>query len=161
MFVSCKVLLASVQGPAAVALCMAQHVSDTAAPTDNIRSVFVYGSLKPGEHNAYVATQAGSFSSRPAYIEGMALYHLEPENYPAMIPGNDRVYGCVLDYEDMAAALPALDALEGCDLQPPLYHRRVVWVQPMHEQVWVYIYAQSQRLEQEGVRYLPQGRWPA
>ena len=67
---------------------------------------------------------------------GMRLYALEPEAYPAMIPGEGRVHGFVLDYKDVEAALPHLDALEGCDLSPPLYHRALVKVYPTGETVW-------------------------
>ena len=71
-------------------------------PLSETTSVFVYGTLKPGGKNFYIAKLGGAFSVREAYAEGMRLYGLEPEAYPAMIrsdSGEGRVYGFVLDYE--------------------------------------------------------------
>lgn len=58
-----------------------------------ISSVFVYGTLKPGLRYHYLAQQAGSFSKEEVYLEGFDLYHLEPENYHALIQGERQVYG--------------------------------------------------------------------
>ena len=123
-------------------------------------SVFVYGTLKPGGKNFHVAKLGGAFVVRAAYVEGMQLYALEPEAYPAMIPGEGRVSGFVLDYEDIEAALPQLDALEGCDLSPPLYHRVLAKVYPTGATVWAYLYARRERLEAPGVTLLADGVWP-
>ena len=127
--------------------------------SSTVTSVFVYGTLKPGGKNFRVAECGGAFSVREAYVEGMRLYALEPESYPAMIPGEGRVHGFVLDYEDIAAALPHLDALEGCDLSPPLYHRVLTKVHPTGETVWTYLYARRERLSAPGVTLLPAGIW--
>ena len=122
-------------------------------------SVFVYGTLKPGGKNFHVARLGGAFSVREACVEGMRLYALEPEAYPAMILGEGWVHGFVLDYEDIGTALPHLDALEGLDLFPPLYHRVLVEVHPTRETVWTYLYARRERLSAPGVTFLPHGIW--
>ncbi len=127
--------------------------------TSEPSTVFVYGTLKPGGKNFHVAKLGGAFSVREAYVEGMRLYALEPEAYPAMIPGERRVHGFVLDYEDVGAALPHLDVLEGCDLSPPLYHRVLVKICPTGETVWTYLYARRERLSAPGVTLLLDGIW--
>lgn len=56
-------------------------------------SIFVYGTLKPGLRYRYLAERAGAFFERKAYLDGFDLYHLDPENYPALVRGGGRVYG--------------------------------------------------------------------
>lgn len=130
-------------------------------PSCSIRSVFVYGTLMPGGSNVHVAARGGPFKVREAYVEGFALYHLEPEGYPAMVPGEGRVYGALLEFDDQAieVALVHLDALEGVAEVPPYYCRDIVAALPMHELAWTYLYARPQRLEQPGAELIPTGRW--
>lgn len=131
------------------------------APGDPIRSVFVYGTLMPGGSNAHIAALGGPFGVREAYVEGFALYHLEPEGYPAMVPGEGRVYGVLLDYDQDAIdkALGYLDELEGVNEKPPYYRRVTVQALPMDEPVWTYLYDRPQRLSQPGARLVAEGRW--
>ncbi len=126
-----------------------------------ISGVFVYGTLKPGERNHHVARRAGRFECYEAWLEGYALYHLEPEGYPAMVPALGRVYGCVLVYEDIAAALSILDELEGLADTPPLYRRAEAVAKPTDERVWTYLYNHPERLRAAGAMLLEGGRWPA
>jgi gamma-glutamylcyclotransferase (GGCT)/AIG2-like uncharacterized protein YtfP len=71
--------------------------------------VFVYGTLKPGEEN-YPRYCAGKVvDSKPAYTLG-ELFAL-PQGYPAMIKGDNQVYGYLLTFAD-AEALTELDELE-------------------------------------------------
>ncbi|MEM7735674.1 MAG: gamma-glutamylcyclotransferase family protein, partial [Deinococcota bacterium] len=51
-----------------------------------IDAVFVYGTLMPGSKSENVAKQAGKFRAVEAYLEGMLLYHFEPEGYPGIVP---------------------------------------------------------------------------
>jgi gamma-glutamylcyclotransferase (GGCT)/AIG2-like uncharacterized protein YtfP len=126
-----------------------------------IPGVFVYGTLKPGESNHPIARQAGRFTHYNAYLEDYLLYHLEPEGYPAMVPGSGRVYGSVLVYEDIAAALPVLDDLEGLGETPPLYRRALAVAKPTGERVWTYLYSRPERLREPGALLLSTGSWPA
>lgn len=120
-----------------------------------IDSVFVYGTLLPGEKNAGVAQRAGLVSATPATVYGFRLYHLEPEGYPAVVRGPGIVHGSVLE---LTGGLMALDELEGVDLQPPLYHR--VRCQPdRSEEAWIYLYARPERLMEAGAAWVPEGRW--
>ncbi|MFC4426807.1 gamma-glutamylcyclotransferase family protein [Deinococcus navajonensis] len=129
-------------------------------------TVFVYGTLMPGERNAGVAAQGGPFAARPARLSGYRLLHLHPEGYPALVPGEpyEEVRGHALTYEPAAwaGALPFLDALEGLHESPPLYTRQQV---PLtleggeQQAAWVYLYARAARLRGPGVVHLPGGDW--
>ena len=74
----------------------------------NPPKIFVYGTLKPGGRNYFLAQ--GVTHTEDAYLVGYSLLHFEPEGYPAMVPssvaGEDRVYGVVLTFADFGAALP-------------------------------------------------------
>lgn len=118
--------------------------------------VFVYGTLQPGGVNARVAESAGVAASVSAAVHGFRLYHLEPEGYPAVVPGPGVVHGALLT---VTGSLDPLDALEGVDLDPPLY-RRVRCVPQGGPEAWIYVYARPDRLAGRGVTWLPEGRWP-
>ena len=49
-----------------------------------VSKIFVYGTLKPGGRNYFLAV--GVTHTEPAYVEGYKLLHFEPEGYPAMVP---------------------------------------------------------------------------
>jgi gamma-glutamylcyclotransferase (GGCT)/AIG2-like uncharacterized protein YtfP len=124
-----------------------------------IQHLFVYGTLKPGFENAFVAEQAGMLSYTEGYIKGYDLYHLEPENYPAIVPGTGRVYGGMMHFEDLAKALRILDELEGLNLEPPLYRREQVRVEPLAQVAWVYVYNYTIASASERFYLLPDGLW--
>lgn len=73
-------------------------------------SLFVYGTLKPGEF--YYPTYCGDrvLSAERGYTWGR-LYHLSL-GYPGMTAGNSKVQGVVLTFAD-ASCLGAIDQLEG------------------------------------------------
>lgn len=129
-------------------------------------TVFVYGTLMPGERNAHVAAQGGAFSARSARLPGHRLLHLRPEAYPAVVPGGpaEAVRGFALTYApaDWPLALPFLDRLEGVDETPPLYTRTPVTLTLEGGEAlpaWVYLYARADRLAQDGVQPVPGGDW--
>ena len=128
----------------------------------NPPKIFVYGTLKPGGRNYFLAR--GVTHAEDAYLDGYTLLHFEPEGYPAMVPSGisaeGRVYGVVLTFADLGAVLPELDALEGLHLNPPEYRRVLVNVQPSNETVWTYVYINQTRLEGEGVTPVMNGNWP-
>lgn len=123
-----------------------------------LAKVFVYGTLKPGGRNYFLAE--GVTRAEDAYVDGYTLLHLEPEGYPGIVPGTGRVYGVVLTFANLPAALPALDALEGLHLEPPLYRRVTVTAQPSGETVWTYVYVNETRLKGAGVSPVVGGNWP-
>lgn len=122
-------------------------------------SVFVYGTLKPGLRYHYLAEQAGTFDKEEAHLDGFDLYHLEPENYPALVRGEGRVYGWRYTYADIDAALKVFDHLEGVHLEPPEYERVAASAQPSGEKVWVYLYLNRERLELKTASLVPGGIW--
>ena len=130
-----------------------------------LTTVFVYGTLMPGERNEHVARQGGEFQARPATLSGYRLIDLRPEAYPGVISGTDtdRVSGYALTYAPATwpTALPFLDALEGLQETPPLYRRAAVTVQvgDHDEPAWVYLYARADRLAQAGAQPVASGDW--
>ncbi|GGR01701.1 gamma-glutamylcyclotransferase family protein [Deinococcus ruber] len=138
-------------------------------PATPPRSVFVYGTLMPGERNAWVAhTAAPPLRAERAQLRGYTLYDLRPEGYPALTENSPAtaaqttVEGWVLHYgEGWEMALPHLDDLEGLHLTPPLYHRQQASAATERgpKMVWVYVYARTDRLLQPGAVVVLSGRW--
>lgn len=152
-------------------------------PHEQLRAVFVYGTLMPGERYEAVAQAAGeAVNSERATLSGHLLYDLRPEGYPALVAGGSgtvdgstvqgstvqgsTIHGWILTYsaEKWPAALIHLDDLEGLHLRPPLYAR--TWAQACGtatgvQPVWVYLYARLERLEQPGCVAVPSGDWTA
>ena len=122
-------------------------------------SCFVYGTLKPGERNYHVAQRGGTFSEEEGFIDGFQLFHLHPENYPAILPGDGRVQGYLLTYKDMDTAMPFLDELEGTHFDPPLYERVVTTVQPHGVPAYVYIYCDKSRCSLPTATVVESGVW--
>lgn len=133
--------------------------------TAPLTTVFVYGTLMPGERNEHVARRGGNFTAQPATLRGYRLIHLRPEGYPGILAGNaeDTVHGYALTYgaQDWPTALPFLDALEGTAETPPLYTREQVMLDTPSGTIpaWVYVYARQERLNQPGIIPLPDGDW--
>lgn len=134
------------------------------ARSAELRSVFVYGTLMPGERNAHVAGEPQGFTAQAARLPGFRLFHLSPEGYPGVVRGEGDVSGWVLTYapEAWARALPFLDHLEGLDETPPLYTREQVRVRledGSEAASWVYVYARPERWRQPGVTEVAGGDW--
>jgi gamma-glutamylcyclotransferase (GGCT)/AIG2-like uncharacterized protein YtfP len=144
-----------------------------------IDAVFVYGTLMPGSKSEHVAQQAGKFRAVEAYLEGMLLYHFEPEGYPGILPQGivsqtldqanqpqpatanptERIEGYLLYFDDITMALTLLDEFEDCYIDPPLYERQMMQVGPRDTLAWVYVYAKHDRLTQPGATLIANGRW--
>jgi gamma-glutamylcyclotransferase (GGCT)/AIG2-like uncharacterized protein YtfP len=120
--------------------------------TKPISQVFVYGTLKPGLRYHYVAQNAGLIHIEEATLEGFDLYHLEPENYPALTTGTGNVHGWRFEFEDIEKGLEALDELEGLHLSPPEYRRIRALSQPDGLWVWVYVLNNLARLKSSAWR---------
>ena len=133
------------------------------APKSTPTSVFVYGTLKPGEVNH--ARYCSGAVAQPAIAYGQ-LYAL-PAGYPAMtetVKGGP-VYGYLLRFYD-PARLKHLDALEDYHPKRPKeeneYYRRrrsifTVAGEPIGS-AWIY-FMTPQRVHRMGGIALPQGRW--
>lgn len=128
-------------------------------------SVFVYGTLMPGEIG-YQQFCAGRVSqSQPAIAPGH-LYHL-PAGYPAMTPGTGWVQGWVLQFSD-SKILSVLDQYEDYDPNRApsdnLYDRQQVAVLTPTQQplglAWIYL-MRTESVRALAGQYLPSGRWRA
>ncbi|WP_027882899.1 gamma-glutamylcyclotransferase family protein [Meiothermus rufus] len=132
---------------------------------DRPEAVFVYGTLKRGERNFAVAKEAGWLRSVEAYIEGFQLFHLPRQrrlgySYPAVVPGEGRVWGEIQWFADLERALDLLDALEDEGRE---YLRKATLAYPLAEAppcwVWVYVYPSRHRVQAASGRWLPAGVW--
>lgn len=125
--------------------------------------VFVYGTLKPGEVNYAAYCHRGAIAAKPAFVRGW-LYDL-PLGYPAMILGEGRVWGTLLELEG-DRILARLDTLEDFDaMRSPLeneYQRCEVEVyHPSGESLgraWVYTMNPDKIQSLQGI-FLPSGSW--
>lgn len=88
--------------------------------------VFVYGSLKMGNHNSVLLSEAqyvGDFQTSPEY------FLLDYGNFPAVVPGGTTsIKGEVYLVDDHI--LSELDILEG---YPDFYDRNIINVSPIGE----------------------------
>lgn len=104
--------------------------------------LFVYGSLKRGEHNQHHLGPAAAFVGPARTVPGYRLYNLG--TYPGMVPADDDLVGVTGEVWSIPAAqLPHLDAFEGVPEQ--LYRRAPVRLQPpfTDRAVEAYLYARS------------------
>lgn len=133
------------------------------------RSVFVYGTLKPGGHYWPAFCEGRVQRVTPARVRGR-LFDL-PLGYPALLidPPVDWVEGVLLWADPFDRFLAGLDRLEGFDPNRPAeaneYLRTVVTVYPLDQdqplgRAWTYV-MDEQRVKKLGGRWLPGGVWPA
>ena len=129
--------------------------------------LWVYGSLLSGFFNYRRVLEGKILTCTPAKVRG-TLFHQIDKGYPAMIEGEDWVYGELLELEDFFQLLPKIDELENYfglgsgneydRIQSQVYvyaHRE--WVA---QQAYVYWYAQRDlgTLENPAVKVLG-GDW--
>lgn len=130
-------------------------------------TVFVYGTLKPGESNYFLCADRVT-SSKPAIVHA-ALYHL-PFHYPTIVPGNGITYGYLLTFDD-PAILEILDEYEQHDPEAiaPFgsnndYERRELEVLDLNqtpiEIAWAYVMTLEQ-VDRLGGISIPSGIWSA
>ncbi len=115
--------------------------------------VFVYGTLRPGLSNWHVAERVDAVPVREAWAEGLELFDLDPEGYPAVVPGRRRVRGCILRVRELGP----LDDLEDVHAPLPRYERRRWRVDG--RDVWIYLYLLHDRLRRIGARRVAGGDW--
>lgn len=128
------------------------------------RPFFVYGTLLPGQPNAYL-WQGTVTDQQPSTLAGSALYDMG--SYPMLVEtGDECVHGIVLHIAEAAyaAVLARLDELEGCTPDQPEdfgYSRVVREVQGENGRslsAWVYI---GQEATVRGLSAIPGGDWAA
>lgn len=136
------------------------------------RPLFTYGSLMEGLFN-YQLYLAGKVMGKPrrARIKG-ELYHLTEKGYPALLVGDDWVYGEVFELCDFHPTLKELDTLEnyyGSNHPENEYERKVVTVWLYNEQTQLFdekieVYCYPYRIDNDASfaqysLYLPEGDW--
>lgn len=128
------------------------------------RAYFVYGTLRPGGRY-WRAVRRFVVDYEPAWIEGFALYDL-PEGYPAIEPGEGRVFGDILYIRqgDEDAAQKVLDDIEGVDID--LYEIQFVTAHRLRRAkqpsipcaTYVYSPRKANHLHTQG-RWVAEGEW--
>lgn len=126
-------------------------------------TVFVYGTLKPGEAAHRRFCEPYLVTARPAWVQGH-LFHL-PQGYPALTEGDRWVAGALLQFHD-ARAIAQIDAFEDYFPDLPeadnLYVRRSRPVFSAERELlgaaWVYL-MERQRVTELGGIAIPEGVW--
>jgi len=125
----------------------------TTVPATVIDRLFVYGTLRAGQTSrSIVAAYVGR--STPAVARG-SMYAF-PSGHPGVVPDDaGDITGELLELNDLAAALPLLDAFEGED-----FLRVLTEVQVGDHRAWAWMYVLvSPALARLGVR-VAHGDWP-
>jgi gamma-glutamylcyclotransferase (GGCT)/AIG2-like uncharacterized protein YtfP len=130
---------------------------------DKLIKVFVYGTLKPGEANYQQFCADYVVAAQKAIALGQ-LFDL-PLGYPAMTPGNFRVYGFLLSFTNREI-ISQLDWLEDYNPQRPVaeneYYRQQIEVYDTTlaslGTAWTYLMTSAQIRAFGGV-FLPNGCW--
>lgn len=123
--------------------------------------IFVYGSLRQDFWNHDKVFKHRLRKIEKGQLKDFSLYHL-PAGYPAIVPGNDTVYGeiCTLSH---TKHLKSIDLLEGYTGNPTidLYIREkrpVLLENGQEEMCWVYLYINQNHVRNKGI-YIPHGDW--
>lgn len=117
-----------------------------------VSSYFVYGTLKRGQCRDHCWPTV-PLSVRPVWARGQLFSR---HDYPALIPGNDKVLGELWDFQerDVADVITTLDRVEGTNQpgQPDLFRRDLISVFDFGDelvgQAFVYLY--DSRPESDG-----------
>ncbi len=125
-------------------------------PPPAVAGVFVYGTLRPGAHQAWRLEQHGVATMQPAWVRGRLL---DLGAYPGLVAGTERVHGALVQLTDLAAALPGLDDYEGFvgfGAADNLFARTLVEVHtgPTTRRAWAWMLA-----EQRDAPTIPGGDW--
>jgi gamma-glutamylcyclotransferase (GGCT)/AIG2-like uncharacterized protein YtfP len=134
--------------------------------------LFVYGTLKSGEHNHIGLAGAGLRRFVPGYVRGLRLYHLTPPNvrgsarsYPGLQPGlglclgecyklgNDQLN--TVHWQDQVLVLDHLE-MEGYEYQRRLWW---AWVGGQPRRVMVYVHCDMATAWRSRARLWPGCVW--
>lgn len=120
-----------------------------------INKVFVYGTLMTDMHNHHLIKPFIKHLETATTL-GM-LYDL-PYGYPAMIGGEEEVWGEIIELKNVEEAMKVLDGLEGYSgVEGPrnLYNRTVQEIQTLSDKVqqaYVYFWADPDTINQLGTQ---------
>ncbi|MGF7057767.1 gamma-glutamylcyclotransferase family protein [Brassicibacter mesophilus] len=130
------------------------------------KKLFIYGSLIEGFFNYDIYLKGKVLESESARIKG-ELYHLNGERYPALIDGDDYVYGEFIQVDDYEETLKALDEMEhyyGEGNEYNEYNRVLKEIEVLtdnrKEEAYVYMYNYKElTVFKEENLYIPHGDW--
>ncbi|RKD32249.1 gamma-glutamylcyclotransferase family protein [Thermohalobacter berrensis] len=130
------------------------------------KKIFVYGTLMEDFYNYNYYLKGKVIKREYARTKG-ELYHLTKEGYPAMVKGDDYVYGELIVVKDFGKTLKILDQLEGFykeKNEKNEYNRVVKEIEVLKNntkhKAYVYEYnAKSKDELKEKEVYIPNGDW--
>lgn len=133
----------------------------------DVRFIFVYGSLMEGFFNSEKALK-GKVEKRIKATTKGRLYHLVDKGYPALVDGEDVIYGELLIVKDLLRVLPVLDEIEhyyGEENENNEYNRVKMEARSIDGyRVVAYVYKYNcddiERCK-ERIEYIPNGDWKA
>lgn len=133
---------------------------------NNINKLFVYGSLMEGMFNYKKYLEGKVISKKSAKTKGK-LYHLKNKGYPAMIDGEDYVYGELIEVNDFYNVLKELDVLEQYHGEGNInneYIRKVIVVENLEDNKIEYAFAYIYNLNNDinffkNAIYIEYGSW--
>ncbi|NLX61791.1 MAG: gamma-glutamylcyclotransferase [Tissierellia bacterium] len=133
--------------------------------TNKAKYLFVYGSLMEGFFNSDRAL-VGQVEKRIKAKTKGRLYHLANKGYPAMVDGDDTIYGELLVMKDLDGIFPTLNKIEnyyGENDPRNEYNRVVIEVETLDgkkELAYVYKYNEDNVENQKDEKiYIPSGDW--
>lgn len=128
--------------------------------------IFVYGSLREGFFNYDKYLQGKVSKKIDGKIKGK-LYHMPYKKYPALLKGEDIVYGEIMyinDYKDTIKALDQLEGYHGSNNISNEYEKNVVQVEEIisGNKIECYLYAYNLNNDKEfkdKAIYIQHGDW--
>ncbi|MFX0549831.1 gamma-glutamylcyclotransferase family protein [Hathewaya histolytica] len=138
--------------------------------------IFVYGSLMDGFFNYDKYLKGKVLTSKKVKTTGK-LFHMKKEGYPALLKGDDVVYGELITIKDFENNLKAMDAMEGFlgENNPDNeYNRMLIDVQLLdtdklnnsslihHETIKAYAYMYNYnetKVNKDNLVYIKHGDW--
>lgn len=135
-------------------------------PTEE-KKIFVYGSLREGFFN-YEKYLSGKVSKAVSGCISGKLYHLTNKGYPAVLDGNDTIYGEIMEMNNFFEDIIPMDKMEGYlsfeDTSKNEYTRMSAKVKNMetmeYEDCYIYKYELSHTDDfKSNSEYIPHGNW--
>ncbi|MGG5461991.1 gamma-glutamylcyclotransferase family protein [Clostridium sp. B9] len=115
------------------------------------RKIFVYGSLRTGFFNYDKYLKGKVIKSELGRVKGK-LYHMPHKGYPALIEGDDWIYGevmTILDYENVINSMDLMEGYLGLNNKDNEYNRIEMEVDMIGkkstEKCYVYYYAMNDK----------------
>jgi len=130
------------------------------------RPIFVYGSLMQGFWNAKKYLNGKVVRRKPATTKGR-LYHIENRGYPALVEGEDVVYGEVIwvkAFEEVVKELDTLENYSQARRENSQYMRVVQPIEVDGSQIDAYVYrynTEATMNQQDQLNPVPKGAWRA